>query len=79
MEEKVVVAAILRRLWVESKLRTDQMRVAAELIIRPMYGNHIRFHRRNFGDYWAQQKTNTRWSSLLSQMGISKHIYPVNQ
>jgi hypothetical protein len=27
------------------------MRVAAELIIRPMYGNEIRFERRQFGDY----------------------------
>ena len=51
MEEKVVLSSILRRLRVESKLRTDQMRVAAELIIRPMHGNHIRFHRRQFGEY----------------------------
>uniref|UniRef100_A0A915EL41 Cytochrome P450 n=1 Tax=Ditylenchus dipsaci TaxID=166011 RepID=A0A915EL41_9BILA len=51
MEEKCLIANILRQLRVESKLRTDQMRVAAELIIRPMYGNEIRFERRAFGEY----------------------------
>lgn len=51
MEEKCLIANILRRFTVESKLRTDQMRVAAELIIRPMYGNHIRFRTRAFGEY----------------------------
>ncbi|KAK0410498.1 hypothetical protein QR680_005160 [Steinernema hermaphroditum] len=36
MEEKCVLANVLRSLKVESKLRTHQMRVAAELIIRPI-------------------------------------------
>lgn len=51
MEEKCLAANILRRFKIESKLRTDQMRVGAELIIRPMYGNFIRFKRREFGEY----------------------------
>lgn len=51
MEEKAVIANIMRRFKVKAKLRTDQMRVAAELIIRPMYGNEIKFERRSFGDY----------------------------
>ncbi|KAI1719655.1 cytochrome p450 domain-containing protein [Ditylenchus destructor] len=51
MEEKCLIVNILRRFKVESKLRTDQMRVAAELIIRPMYGNLILFTRRSFGEY----------------------------
>lgn len=63
MEEKCVLALLLKRLWVESKLRTDQvisspfvyfqMRVAAELIIRPMYGNFVRFSARKYGEYKA--------------------------
>ncbi len=51
MEEKCLIVNILRRFTVESKLRTDQMRVAAELIIRPMYGNSLRLRRRKFGEY----------------------------
>jgi len=51
MEEKCVLAIVLRRLKVLPKLRTDQMRVAAELIIRPMYGNYVRFERRDYGHY----------------------------
>ncbi|CAD5231102.1 unnamed protein product [Bursaphelenchus xylophilus] len=51
MEEKCVIAQIMRRFKVKSKLKTHEMRVAAELIIRPMYGNHIKFKRRSFGDY----------------------------
>ncbi|KAI6207333.1 Cytochrome P450 4V2 [Aphelenchoides fujianensis] len=51
MEEKCIIAQIMRDFKVKSKLRTDQMRVAAELIIRPLYGNEIRFERRAFGDY----------------------------
>lgn len=41
----------MRDFKVKSKLRTDQMRVSAELIIRPLYGNQLRFERREFGDY----------------------------
>ncbi|VDK61614.1 unnamed protein product [Cylicostephanus goldi] len=41
MEEKCILAMIMRNLRVRSLLRTDQMRVAAELIIRPLYGNQI--------------------------------------
>ncbi|KHN83257.1 Cytochrome P450 4V2 [Toxocara canis] len=51
MEEKCVLATLLRHLKVKSKLRTDQMRVSAELIIRPMFGNNIRFEKRSYGDY----------------------------
>lgn len=51
MEEKCIIAQIMRDFKVKAKLRTDQMRVAAELIIRPMYGNEIQFERRQFGDY----------------------------
>lgn len=51
MEEKCIIAQIMRDFKVKAKLRTDQMRVSAELIIRPMYGNQIRFERRSFGDY----------------------------
>lgn len=51
MEEKSLIVNILRKFRVIAKLRTDQMRVAAELIIRPMYGNEIQFHRRSYGDY----------------------------
>ncbi|CAD5226201.1 unnamed protein product [Bursaphelenchus okinawaensis] len=51
MEEKCVIAQIMRRFRVTSKLKTHEMRVAAELIIRPMYGNHVNFERRSFGDY----------------------------
>lgn len=50
MEEKCVLAMLMRRYKVRSKLRTDQMRVAAELIIRPQHGNHLAFERRDFGD-----------------------------
>uniref|UniRef100_A0A914DG29 Cytochrome P450 n=1 Tax=Acrobeloides nanus TaxID=290746 RepID=A0A914DG29_9BILA len=51
MEEKCVIARILREFKVKSKVRNDQMRLSAELIIRPMFGNHILFERRSFGDY----------------------------
>lgn len=51
MEEKCVLALLMRHLKVKSKLRTDQMRISAELIIRPLYGNNIRFQKRSFGDY----------------------------
>ncbi|VDK54393.1 unnamed protein product [Anisakis simplex] len=51
MEEKCVLATLLRRLKIKSKLRTDQMRVSAELVIRPMLGNYIRFEKRSYGDY----------------------------
>ena len=50
MEEKCVIARIMRRFKIKAKLRTDQMRVAAELVIRPMYGNELRFERRSYGD-----------------------------
>ncbi|MCP9264669.1 hypothetical protein DINM_022805 [Dirofilaria immitis] len=51
MEEKCILALLMRNLKVKSKLRTDQMRVSAELVIRPLYGNNIRFEPRKFGDY----------------------------
>uniref|UniRef100_A0A914XXN3 Cytochrome P450 n=1 Tax=Panagrolaimus superbus TaxID=310955 RepID=A0A914XXN3_9BILA len=51
MEEKCIIARILREFKVQSSVRTDQLRIAAELIIRPMHGNYIKFERRNFGDY----------------------------
>lgn len=51
MEEKCILSLLMRHLKVKSKLRTDQMRVSAELVIRPMYGNNIRFKQRKFGDY----------------------------
>ncbi|CAI2352701.1 unnamed protein product [Caenorhabditis sp. 36 PRJEB53466] len=51
MEEKCILAMLLKNLKVKAKLRTDQMRVAAELIIRPMYGNELKFEKREFGDY----------------------------
>ncbi|CAD6193406.1 unnamed protein product [Caenorhabditis auriculariae] len=51
MEEKCILALLLKNLKVKAKLRTDEMRVAAELIIRPMYGNELIFRRRTFGDY----------------------------
>ncbi|CAJ0589978.1 unnamed protein product [Cylicocyclus nassatus] len=51
MEEKCILAMIMRNLRVRSLLRTDQMRVAAELIIRPLYGNQIKFEKRSYGDY----------------------------
>ena len=50
MEEKCIIAMLMRRYKIRSKLRTDQMRVAAELIIRPMYGNELLFERRSYGD-----------------------------
>ncbi|KAF8386607.1 cyp-42A1 [Pristionchus pacificus] len=46
MEEKCVLAILLRQFKVEAKLATHDMRIAAELIIRPMYGNEIRLTRR---------------------------------
>ncbi|WKY11913.1 hypothetical protein Q1695_003468 [Nippostrongylus brasiliensis] len=51
MEEKCILALLMRHLRVRSLLRTDQMRVAAELIIRPLYGNQIKFEKREYGDY----------------------------
>ncbi|CAD5231104.1 unnamed protein product [Bursaphelenchus xylophilus] len=51
MEEKCVISQIMRRFRVKSLKKTHEMRVAAELIIRPMYGNDIKFERRQFGDY----------------------------
>ncbi|VDM73245.1 unnamed protein product [Strongylus vulgaris] len=51
MEEKCILAMVMRNLRVRSLLRTDQMRVAAELIIRPLYGNRIKFEKRSYGDY----------------------------
>nr|CDP98747.1 Bm2409, isoform b [Brugia malayi] len=51
MEEKCILALLMRNLKVKSKLRTDQMRVSAELVIRPLFGNNIRFEARKFGDY----------------------------
>lgn len=51
MEEKCILAIILKNLKVKAKLRTDEMRVAAELIIRPLYGNELKFEKREFGDY----------------------------
>ncbi|CAJ0582832.1 unnamed protein product, partial [Mesorhabditis spiculigera] len=51
MEEKTIAATILRHLKVRALRRTDEMRVAAELIIRPLYGNHLKFEHRKFGDY----------------------------
>ncbi|VBB35348.1 unnamed protein product [Acanthocheilonema viteae] len=51
MEEKCILALLMRNLKVKSKLRTDQMRVSAELVIRPLFGNNIRFEPRKFGDY----------------------------
>lgn len=53
MEEKCLIVNILRKFHVKAKLRTDQMRVAAELIIRPMYGNEIQFYKRSYGQYAA--------------------------
>ncbi|KAK6043304.1 unspecific monooxygenase [Cooperia oncophora] len=51
MEEKCILALLMRHLRVRSLLRTDEMRVAAELIIRPLFGNRIKFEKRDFGDY----------------------------
>ncbi|KAE9412922.1 hypothetical protein Angca_003777 [Angiostrongylus cantonensis] len=51
MEEKCILALIMRNLRVRSLLRTDEMRVAAELIIRPLFGNRLKFERRSYGDY----------------------------
>uniref|UniRef100_A0A0R3RNK1 Cytochrome P450 n=1 Tax=Elaeophora elaphi TaxID=1147741 RepID=A0A0R3RNK1_9BILA len=51
MEQKCILALLMRNLKVKSKLRTDQMRVSAELVIRPLFGNDIRFEPRKFGDY----------------------------
>ncbi|VDK80858.1 unnamed protein product [Onchocerca ochengi] len=51
MEEKCILALLMRNLKVKSKLRTDQMRVSAELVIRPLFGNNMRFEPREFGDY----------------------------
>ncbi|KJH47394.1 unspecific monooxygenase [Dictyocaulus viviparus] len=51
MEEKCILALLMRHLRVRSLLRTDQMRVAQELIIRPLYGNRLKFERRSYGDY----------------------------
>lgn len=51
MEEKCILALLMRDVRVESKLRVDQMRVAAELIIRPMYGNEMKFHSRKYREY----------------------------
>ncbi|EPB71359.1 hypothetical protein ANCCEY_09544 [Ancylostoma ceylanicum] len=51
MEEKCILALLMRQLRVRALLRTDQMRVAAELIIRPLYGNRMKFEKRSYGDY----------------------------
>uniref|UniRef100_A0A0N5BAY0 Cytochrome P450 n=1 Tax=Strongyloides papillosus TaxID=174720 RepID=A0A0N5BAY0_STREA len=51
MEEKCVIANIMRQFKVQTQLRTDEMRLSAELIIRPMYGNYIKFTKRSYGDY----------------------------
>ncbi|CAJ0929720.1 unnamed protein product, partial [Mesorhabditis belari] len=55
MEEKTIAATVLRNLKIESLRRTDQMRVAAELIIRPLYGNHLKFRPRDYGDYTIEK------------------------
>uniref|UniRef100_A0AC35TK99 Cytochrome P450 n=1 Tax=Rhabditophanes sp. KR3021 TaxID=114890 RepID=A0AC35TK99_9BILA len=51
IEEKCVLANIMRKFKVSAKLRTDEMRLSSELIIRPMFGNFIKFEKRSFGDY----------------------------
>uniref|UniRef100_A0A0N4Z8R6 Cytochrome P450 n=1 Tax=Parastrongyloides trichosuri TaxID=131310 RepID=A0A0N4Z8R6_PARTI len=51
MEEKCVIANIMRQFKVQTQMRTDEMRLSAELIIRPMYGNYIKFTKRSYGDY----------------------------
>ncbi|KAK6017623.1 hypothetical protein OSTOST_16852, partial [Ostertagia ostertagi] len=51
MEEKCILALLMRHLRVRALLRTDEMRVAAELIIRPLYGNRIKLEKRDYGDY----------------------------
>ncbi|VDD90914.1 unnamed protein product [Enterobius vermicularis] len=51
MEEKCILGLLMRHLKVKSKLRTDQMRLSAELIIRPLYGNNLLFEKRFYGDY----------------------------
>uniref|UniRef100_A0A914HH46 Cytochrome P450 monooxygenase n=1 Tax=Globodera rostochiensis TaxID=31243 RepID=A0A914HH46_GLORO len=51
MEEKCLITKIFRQFRISSKFRTDEMRVAAELIIRPMLGNWIRLQRREIGEY----------------------------
>lgn len=51
MEEKCILALLMRHLKVKSELRTDQMRVSGELVIRPFFGNNIRFAKRTYGDY----------------------------
>uniref|UniRef100_A0AC34QXY8 Cytochrome P450 n=1 Tax=Panagrolaimus sp. JU765 TaxID=591449 RepID=A0AC34QXY8_9BILA len=51
MEEKCIIARILREFKVQSKVRTDQLRLAADLIIRPKFGNFVKFQKRQFGDY----------------------------
>ncbi|VDO44182.1 unnamed protein product [Haemonchus placei] len=43
MEEKCILALLMRHLRVLSLLRTNEMRVAAELIIHPLHGNRIKF------------------------------------
>uniref|UniRef100_A0A7E4W9V8 Cytochrome P450 n=1 Tax=Panagrellus redivivus TaxID=6233 RepID=A0A7E4W9V8_PANRE len=51
MEEKCIIARIMRQFRVVSQVRNDQLRLAAELIIRPMFGNNIQFHKREYGEY----------------------------
>ncbi|XP_072050844.1 cytochrome P450 4V2-like [Amphiura filiformis] len=47
LEEKVVVATILRRFQVESVDSRDQVNVLAELILRPEKGIHVKLTRRH--------------------------------
>ncbi|XP_008923000.1 cytochrome P450 4V2 [Manacus vitellinus] len=46
MEEKTLLALILRRFWVESCQKPEELRIAGELILRPTNGIWIKLKRR---------------------------------
>ncbi|XP_066236304.1 cytochrome P450 4V2 [Saccopteryx leptura] len=47
MEEKAVLSCVLRRFWVESNQKREELGLAGELILRPSNGIWIKLKRRN--------------------------------
>lgn len=47
MEEKTILSCILRKLWVESNQKMEELGLAGELILRPTNGIWIKLKRRN--------------------------------
>lgn len=47
MEEKAILSCILRKLWVESTQKREELGLAGELILRPTNGIWIKLKKRN--------------------------------